>query len=113
MSAITPLAIIIVVYLLGLAALLWAAFVDGEGPSDEGGGGGGGGRGGPPDPPRRPTGGLPLAESAPSPVRLREPGRLGDLAPTWPVRRGPAPGHAPPARPIPERECARAGDRLR
>ena len=57
--------------------------------------GGDDGPGGPPrEPPPEPggdRGGLPLPGAAPSPVRLREPGRLGESYPRRPRR----PEHAP------------------
>lgn len=62
-------------------------------PEDEDDGGGGGGSA-PPEPPAptRPRGGgLPLPDAVPARVRLREPGRLGDLLPERERR----PGHQP------------------
>ena len=42
------------------------------------------GRGGkvPPSPPASPRGGIPLPDAVPASVRLREPGRLGELRPS-------------------------------
>lgn len=59
-------------------------------PEEDDDDGGGGGDDPEPDAPR-PPGGLPLEESRPAGVRLREPGRLADHHP-FPVRR---PEHAP------------------
>ncbi|MBI5103816.1 MAG: hypothetical protein HZB46_02280 [Solirubrobacterales bacterium] len=82
------------VHVLGAGVLIWA-LLDGEKvdrrgfwPRDDDDG-----RGGPDVPPEpvAPTGGLPLPDAAPSTVRLREPGRLGDAKPR-PARR---PEHAP------------------
>jgi hypothetical protein len=53
----------------------------------------------PPEPDAGP-GGLPLPTAGPSPVRLREPGRLADAHPA-PTRRPEHPRH-----PVPEREGA-------
>ena len=61
---------------------------------DEGGGGGGNDRlTGPPK--TSPSGGLPLPDAEPAPIRLRGPGRLSDLRPRR-VRREPA--HPQPSR---------------
>jgi hypothetical protein len=76
------------VHVLGLACvavLLLPALRDdstpqwgGEGEADEGGGGG---SHTPPTRPEPPIGGIPLPESAPASVRLRDHGRLGDKLP--------------------------------
>jgi hypothetical protein len=108
----TPLAIITAVHILGLAALLWTAFAYG-GLGDEGDDRDEG-RGGLPRPPTdRPGGGPPLADAAPSRVRLRGPSGLGALAPRSRVRRGPTPRSPAPARATPARRCAWSRDRLR
>jgi hypothetical protein len=83
--------------LLGEDRVDWRSFLwprDGE---DGGGGhrpGGSGGDGSPAGPGG--TSGLPLPDATQAPFRLREPARLGDLAPR-PARR---PAHVP----VPERE---------
>lgn len=52
-----------------------------SGPWDEGDDGWGRDPGPPPLPPAPPRGGIPLPDAVPAAVRLREPGRLGDLVP--------------------------------
>jgi hypothetical protein len=65
-------------------------------PDDEDEGGGGGGNDRLTGPPKTsPSGGLPLPDAEPAPIRLRGPGRLSDLRPRR-VRRAPA--HPQPAR---------------
>jgi len=95
-----------VIHLVGAAALVWAMLGDGERsvrgwwPRDDDGGSEPEPRA--PDP--RPSGPgmpVPLPDAAQSPVRLREPGRLGDVLPR-PARR---PAHPPV--PAPERERER------
>jgi hypothetical protein len=88
----------LVVHFLGAGVLIWAIIgdeqVDWRGtlwPKDDDGGGGGPGF----EPPTRGGddgggGGLPLPDAAPSPIRLRSPGRIGDAH--RPSRR---PAHAP------------------
>jgi hypothetical protein len=100
---VVAIALTLVVHVLGAIVLVWA-LLDGEQvdwrgtlwPRDDNGGGGGG-----PgfEPPRSGDGGdgggtLPLPDASPSPVRLREPGRIGEGYPR-PARR---PAHAPPVR---------------
>jgi hypothetical protein len=67
---------------------------EGDDGEDEGGGGGNDRTGGPPKAPN-PSGGLPLPESAPARVRLRDHRRLADGYPATPRRRE----HAPEPRP--------------
>jgi hypothetical protein len=94
---IVALSLTLIVHVIGAGVLVWA-LLDGEGidwrslwPRDDDGGGGGG----PKQPPAEPDpggGGVPLLpDAAPSAVRLREPGRIGDGYPR-PARR---PEHAP------------------
>jgi len=61
----------------------------------------------PPDPPSGPIGGPPLPSARPARVRLRQPGRLGDLHPP-PQRRAPREPSRPAPRPVtrPERGAA-------
>jgi hypothetical protein len=61
---------------------------------DEGGGGGNDRLGG--NPKTSPSGGIPLPDADPAPIRLRGPGRLADLRPHR-ERRG-APAHPQPGR---------------
>jgi hypothetical protein len=95
------IALTLVVHVVGAIVLVWT-LLDGEQidwrgtlwPRDDDGGGGGPGF----EPPRDGHGGdggggtLPLPDASPSPVRLREPGRIGEGYPR-PARR---PAHAPP-----------------
>jgi hypothetical protein len=68
-----------------------------EPPQPPGGSDGGGGLRRPvPEKPVRPRGGVPLPDAEPSRIRLREPGRLGDLLPR-PSRR---PAREPDRRPV-------------
>jgi hypothetical protein len=106
---IVAIVLTLVVHVLG-AAVLVLVLLDGEHvdwrgllwPRDDDG------RGGPDlDPPSEPdptpSGGLlPLPDAAPSAVRLREPGRIGEGHPR-PARR---PAHAPERTPAPAREPA-------
>jgi hypothetical protein len=95
----------LVAHLVG-AGVLILTLIDGDKidwrgtlwPRDDDGGGGGGGPDEPPPDAPRPGGGAllpPLPEAAPSPVRLREPGRIGDGYP----RPGRRPAEHPPERP--------------
>jgi hypothetical protein len=73
-----------------LGALLFAMFLrsgpdrasDGADEEEEGGGGGGNDRIGDSPPRTSPSGGLPLPDAEPSPIRLRGHGRLADLRAT-------------------------------
>ena len=65
-------------------------------PPGDGSDGGGGLRRPVPESPVRPRGGIPLPDAESSRIRLREPGRLGDLLPR-PARR---PAHEPERRPV-------------
>jgi hypothetical protein len=92
---ILALALTLVVHVIGAGVLIWA-LLDGDGidwrsfwPRDDDGPGGGGPP--EPEPPAPPRGGVPLPDASPSAVRLREPGRIGDVHPR-PARR---PEHAP------------------
>jgi hypothetical protein len=85
---------------LVLGILLFVLFLrsdtaDGRGePEDEEGGGGGSdriGRG----PKTSPSGGIPLPDADPAPVRMRGPGRLADLLPRRERRRVAEPERAP------------------
>jgi hypothetical protein len=94
---VVALGLTLLVHVIGAGVLIWA-LLDGEKidwrsfwPRDDDGGGYGGGDGAAPEPPVAPVGGLPLPDAAPSAVRLREPGRIGDALPR-PARR---PEHAP------------------
>jgi hypothetical protein len=85
------IALTLVVHFLGAIVLVWAIVGDEEvdwrgtlWPRDDDGGGGGPGF----EPP--------LVDAAPSPVRLREPGRIADALPR-PARR---PRHAPERVPV-------------
>jgi hypothetical protein len=96
---IVAIVLTLVVHVLGAGVLVWN-LLDGEGfdwrtlwPRDDDGGGGGW-----PEPPSGPEpdgGGVPavpfLPDAAPSAVRLREPGRIGDGYP----RPGRRPEHVP------------------
>ena len=98
----------LVVHFLGAIVLVWAIIgdeqIDWRGtlwPRDDDGGGGGPGF----EPPHGPGGGdgggmlpAPLPDATPSPIRLREPGRIGDVHPR-PARR---PAHAPVRTPVRE-----------
>jgi hypothetical protein len=85
---------------LALGVLLFVLFLrsdtrDGRNPSDEDDGGGGGGSDRISDRPKTsPSGGIPLPDAEPAPVRLRGPERLADLLPRPERRRvaEPAPG---------------------
>lgn len=101
------IALTLVVHFIGAIVLIWAIMgdeqVDWRGllrPGDDDGGGGGPGF----EPPHSGDGGgggmlaAPLAQAAPSPVRLREPGRIADAHPR-PARR---PAHAPERTPVRE-----------
>ena len=105
---VAALVLTIVVHLLGMAALVWALVLDDDDRRDWRGW-----FGGDDDtdhePPREPKPGpggdglpIPLPDAAPSPVRLREGGRLADAHPR-PQRR---PAHAPER--APERSPERA-----
>jgi hypothetical protein len=103
----------LLVHVLGAFVLVWA-LLDGEKidwratlfPRDDDGGGGGGGFEPPLDDGGGDGGGMtapaPLPDAAPSPVRLREPGRIGEQYPR-PARR---PAHAPERTPAAPREPA-------
>jgi len=103
---VVAIALTLVVHVLGAIVLVWAILgdekVDWRGllwPRDDDGGGGGGPGFEPPRDGEGGDGGGTLAppllpDTAPSPVRLREPGRIGDAHPR-PARR---PAHAPPER---------------
>jgi hypothetical protein len=84
--------------LLGAFLLIMPALRDQPEPPPPGGGAdGGGGLPRPaPQTPVRPRGGIPLPDAEPSRIRLREPGRLGDLLPR-PARR---PAREPDRRPV-------------
>jgi hypothetical protein len=89
---------------LVLGGLLFAMFLRSDakgrasGPDDEDeGGGGGNDRIGDRPPRTSPSGGIPLPDAVPAPVRLRGPGRLADLRPRR-VRREPAHPHPAPRR---------------
>jgi hypothetical protein len=87
---------------LVLGGLLFAMFLRSDakpGPrdsdeEDDSGGGGNDRLGG--SPKTSPSGGIPLPDAEPAPIRLRGPGRLADLRPQR-TRRSPA--HPTPARP--------------
>ena len=100
------IALTVIVHFIGAIVLVWAILGDetidwrsmlwpGD---DDGGGGGGPGF----EPPRSGDGGgmlaPPLPDATPSPVRLREPGRIADVHPR-PARR---PAHAPERTPVHE-----------
>ena len=92
------------VHVVGMAALIWALFLDDDNKPDwRGWFGWDDGDDRPHEPEPSPSGdGLPLPDALPSRVRLREPGRLADLLPR-PERR---PSH------VPERAPARTPDRV-
>ncbi|HEU4976885.1 MAG TPA: hypothetical protein VFT50_17480 [Baekduia sp.] len=104
---VVALVITVVVHFIGAGVLVWA-LLDGDfdwrelWPRDDDGRGGGG-----PDAPSADDPGdgggvlapTPLPDAAPSPVRLREPGRIGERYPR-PTRR---PEHAPERPRVPER----------
>jgi hypothetical protein len=103
---IVAIVLTLVVHVLGAGVLVWN-LLDGEGfdwrtlwPRDDDDGGGGGW----PEPPSAPDpedGGLPLLpDAAPSAVRLRAPGRIGDGYP----RPGRRPEHAPQRPRVPARD---------
>src|ERR687886_760766 len=87
---------------LAFGVLLFVLFLrsdsrDGSNPSDEDEGGGGGGSDRISDRPKTsPSGGIPLPDAEPAPVRLRGHQRLADLRPRRARRPGPDP---PPLRP--------------
>lgn len=112
MSALTPLAILTIVHLVGLVALVWMALAT-EDQRDDGGEGLSDGQGGLPKPsPRPPTGGPPLPDATPARVRLRHPSPLGAIAPLARGRRGPAERPSTPPAPTPTRQpCADKGGR--
>jgi hypothetical protein len=86
------LALTVLVHVIGMAALVWALLHDDENRPDWRGWWPGGDDDPPAPPPTpRDRGGLPLPDAEPSPVRLREPGRLADVY-GRPARR---PEHAP------------------
>jgi hypothetical protein len=103
------IALTVIVHFIGAIVLIWAILGDEEidwrgtlWPGDDDGGGGGG-----PgfEPPQSGDGGggggmlaPPLTDAAPSPIRLREPGRIADAHPR-PTRR---PAHAPQRTPVHE-----------
>jgi hypothetical protein len=98
------LGLTVLVHIVGMAALVWALLLDDDNRPDwRGWWPGDDGDDRPPEPEPSPRGGdLPLPDAAPSAVRLREPGRLGEGY-RAPARR---PTHAPerapkrvPARP--------------
>jgi hypothetical protein len=92
-----------------LGGLLFAMFLrsdarsgsNGPEEDDEGGGGGGNDRIGD-QPKTSPSGGIPLPDAVPAPIRLRGPGRLADLRPQR-VRRTPAHPAQPGRRRVPSR----------
>jgi len=90
----------VVVHFLGAIVLIWAmagkeTFAIFRTAKDDGDGGIGRDVDPPVQPGRGPAGGLPLPDAEPAPVRLREPGRIGEGYPRRPRR----PQHAPaPAR---------------
>ena len=69
-------------------------------PEDDEGGGGGSDRV-QPGPKNSPSGGIPLPDAEPAPVRMRGPGRLADLLPARERRRVAEPERAP--RRVPQR----------
>jgi hypothetical protein len=93
------------VHILGLACvavLLLPALRDdsaaphwSDGDADDGWGGG---PKTPPSPPEPPTGGIPLSESVPADVRLRDHDRLGDKLPPRERRKFPEPAPRVPVR---------------
>jgi hypothetical protein len=104
---VAALALTVVVHILGMGALIWALVLDDEDRPDWRGWFGGDDDSDH-DPPHEPTPGpggdglpVPLPDAAPSPVRLRETGRLADAKPR-PARR---PAHPPQREPqrTPER----------
>ena len=100
-AQIAALAITFVVHVAGAICLVWALLGErGFGGLRDWWNDGGGGEPPPPEPPApdpRPSGpglALPLPHAAPSDVRLREPGRLGDAHPR-PARRPHQPARTP------------------
>jgi hypothetical protein len=91
------LALTVLVHIIGMGALVWALLRDEQERPDWRSWFGGGDDDGPGPGPAPGGGPLPLEDAEPSPVRLREPGRLADGYPT--VRRRPR--HDP--RPAPQR----------
>jgi hypothetical protein len=92
---------------LVLGGLLFALFLRSDaqrgsrGSDDEDDGGGGGNDRIGDRPKTSPSGGIPLPDAEPAPIRLRGPGRLADLRPRRERR---APAHPQPVRPrVPER----------
>ena len=86
---------------LGLGAILFVMFLrsdsndGGTPPEEDEGGGGGNDRLGDRPPKSSPSGGIPLPDAEPAPVRMREPGRLADLLPRPERRRVVEPGPVP------------------
>jgi hypothetical protein len=103
---VTAIVLTVIVHFIGAIVLIWAITRDDEidwrgilRPGDDDGGGPGF------EPPRSGNGGdgggvlaPPLADAAPSPIRLREPGRIADGHPRPPRR----PEHAPQRTPVRE-----------
>jgi hypothetical protein len=107
---IVAIGLTLVAHVVGAGVLVWN-LLDGEGfdwhvlwPRDDDGGGGGW-----PEPPAEPDPGTGpitvttpvLPDAAPSAVRLREPGRIGDGYPRTPRR----PDHVPERPPVPARDA--------
>jgi hypothetical protein len=94
---------------LGLGTILFVMFLksdSGDGgtpPEEDDSGGGGNDRLGDRPPKTSPSGGLPLPDAEPAPVRLRAPGRLADLLPRRERRRVAEPEPAPGRRRVPSR----------
>ena len=92
---------------LAMGVLLFVMFlrsdtIDGRSDAEEDEGGGGGGSDRISDRPKTsPSGGIPLPDAEPAPVRLRGPQRLSDLRPRPDRRRAPEPDRAP--RRVPQR----------
>jgi hypothetical protein len=86
-----------------LGGLLFALFLrsdaerDSHDPEEEDEGGGGGNDRNGDRPKTSPSGGIPLPDADPAPIRLRGPGRLSDLRPRR-TRREPAHPHRTPRR---------------
>src|SRR3954464_6097846 len=94
---------------LALGVLLFVMFLrsdaqdGGEGPEEDDGGGGGGSDRISGAPKTSPSGGIPLPDAEPAPVRLRGPGRLPDPHPQRPRRRVAEPARSPSRRRVPQR----------
>jgi hypothetical protein len=102
---VVAIALTLLVHILGAIVLIMVVLngekVDWRGvlwPKDDDGGGGPGFDPPQPDPTGDGSGGLPLPDATPSPVRLREPGRIADKTPR-PQRR---PAHTPERTPARE-----------